>query len=47
VVALEFSSDRCPYTSSRVWLIGDRKLRSDRSGDVLSARVPTVLGMDL
>jgi hypothetical protein len=44
---VEFSSDRRPYTSSRVWLMGNRKLNSGRRGDVPSAWVPIVLGMAL
>jgi hypothetical protein len=47
VVALESLSDRRPYTNSRAWLTGDRKLHSGRRGDVLSTWVPTLLGMAL
>jgi hypothetical protein len=47
VSALGFLSDRRPYTSSRVWLMGDRNLHNGRHGDIPSAWVPTVLGMAL
>jgi hypothetical protein len=47
VVAPESLSERRPYTNSRVWLMGDRKLHSGRHGDVPSAWVPKVLGMTL
>jgi hypothetical protein len=46
-VAQEFLFDRHPYTSSRVWLMGGRKLHSVRRGDVPSAWVTTTLGMIL
>jgi hypothetical protein len=44
---LEFSSDCHPYTSSRIWLMGDRKLHNGGRGDVSSAWVHTELGMAL
>jgi hypothetical protein len=47
VVAPDSLSDRRPYTNSRAWLTGDRKLHSGRRGDVPSAWVPIVLGMAL
>jgi hypothetical protein len=34
VIVLDFLLDRRPYTSSRVWLMGDRKLHSGRRGNV-------------
>jgi hypothetical protein len=47
VVALESLFDRHPYTNSRVWLTGDRKLHSGRRGGVPSTSIPAVLGMTL
>jgi hypothetical protein len=45
VAALGFLSDLHPYTGSRLWQTGDRKLHNGMRGDVSSAWVPTVLGM--
>jgi hypothetical protein len=47
VVVLEFLLGRCPYASSRVWLMVDWELYSARCGGVPSTRVPMLLGMAL
>jgi hypothetical protein len=44
LVALEFLLGHRPYTSSSVWLTGDRELYNGRRGGVPSARFPWCWG---